>query len=69
MIAFLLQKLETTQEKVRMATLDILKHLINSCGVFVCVCRECVCECIECVCVFERVCLCVLDVCLCVLIL
>lgn len=31
-VAFLLQKLEGNQEKIRLATLDILKHLINSCS-------------------------------------
>ena len=30
-VAFLLQKLEVTQEKVRIATLNVIKHLINSC--------------------------------------
>ena len=35
-VAFLLQKLETNQEKIRLATLDILKHLINSCGMLTC---------------------------------
>ena len=31
-VGFLLQKLELAQEKVRLATLDILKHVINSCS-------------------------------------
>ena len=31
-VAFLLQKMEVNQEKVRLATLDVIKHLINSCG-------------------------------------
>ena len=30
-VAFLLQKLEVSQEKVRLATLNVIKHLINSC--------------------------------------
>ena len=30
-VAFLLQKLEVNQEKVRVATLNVIKHLINSC--------------------------------------
>lgn len=30
-IGFLLQKLEVSQEKVRLATLNVIKHLINSC--------------------------------------
>lgn len=29
-VAFLLQKLEVSQEKVRLATLNAIKHLINS---------------------------------------
>ena len=36
-VGFLLQKLEVAQEKVRVPTLEILKHIINSCGMFVCV--------------------------------
>ena len=31
MVAFLLQKLEVNQERVRVATLNVIKHLINSC--------------------------------------
>ncbi|CAI8027043.1 Maestro heat-like repeat-containing protein family member 1 [Geodia barretti] len=31
-VGFLLQKLEVAQEKVRVPTLEILKHIINSCG-------------------------------------
>lgn len=31
-IAFLLSKLEPTQERSRISTLNIMKHLINSCG-------------------------------------
>lgn len=30
-VGFLLQKLEVSQEKVRLATLNVIKHLINSC--------------------------------------
>ena len=30
-VAFLLQKLEVSQEKIRLATLNVIKHLINSC--------------------------------------
>ena len=55
-----MQKLETNQEKVKLATLNIFKHLINSCGkpltitenydsfytyLVYCVC-VCVCTCI-----------------------
>ena len=31
-VGFLLQKLEITQEKIRVPTLEVLKHIINSCG-------------------------------------
>lgn len=31
-VAFLLQKLENNQDKNRLSTLEIIKHLINSCG-------------------------------------
>ena len=31
-ISFLLSKLEPNQERIRMTTLNIFKHLINSCG-------------------------------------
>lgn len=34
--AFLLQKMEINQEKVRLATLNVIKHLINSCGELAC---------------------------------
>ena len=35
-VGFLLQKLEMAQEKVRVPTLEVLKHVINSCGTFAC---------------------------------
>ena len=31
-VGFLLQKMEVAQEKVRVPTLEIIKHIINSCG-------------------------------------
>ena len=31
-VGFLLQKLDVAQEKVRVPTLEVLKHVINSCG-------------------------------------
>lgn len=34
-VGFLLQKLEVTQEKVRVPTLEIIKHVVNSCGRYI----------------------------------
>lgn len=31
-VGFVLQKLDVAQEKVRVPTLEVLKHVINSCG-------------------------------------